>query len=436
MSLRRGFCEAVTKVGKKHFRAGLAWISAVFEKSFRLLFQIGFYLRRHPISHFSLPLQNEKCEIKAFRGDKKIRMQMSKEINFNHIEQGVNGYLDDALQSEKIDRQSYEMAKKNTMTFLHQWLTDDNFLRVSPNVRKGILAAVNEGRWEDLVNTFRKKMSFGTGGIRGFMANDRESIVQMKEDGLDVPILKGPNTINNIVLLLTSAGVAKFGREKGFDKIVIGYDSRVRGGDFARVIAEEFLAYGFTVYLFDEACPFPEVTFAIPHVKAQMGILLSASHNDYRYNGYKLCCGNGSQFDPEERTDMYNNYIVKVTSDDIKTTPLEEAPKGKVVWLGGDRKLEGVNYQGHEELLDIHKAYGDQVKNFLLQDTTSPKDLQIAYCAYHGAGRKLVPKLLQDVGFQNINITHENGLNDLNGLFPSFNSDPGMEQQPDPGDRR
>ncbi len=357
-------------------------------------------------------------------------------IDFNKIENGVNGYLDAALQEEKIDQQSYDMAKKNTMTFLRHWLTDDNFIRISPHVRQGILSAVEAGRWEDIVNTFRKKMSFGTGGIRGFMANDRDSIVRMEKEGLDAPILKGPNTINNVVLLLTSAGVAKFGQEKGFDKIVIGYDSRVRGGDFAKAIAEEFLAYGFTVYLFDEACPFPEVTFAIPYVKAQMGILLSASHNDYRYNGYKLCCGNGSQFDPEERTDMYNNYIVKVTSDDIKTTSLEEAPKGKVIWLGGSERLPGVNYYGHEQLLNIHNAYGNQVKEFLLQDTTTKKDLSLAYCAYHGAGRKLVPKLLMDIGFENVNIIHENGLYDLNGLFPSFNSDPGMEQQPDPGDRR
>ena len=357
-------------------------------------------------------------------------------IDFDKIARGIDGYLDSALQEEKIDRQSYDMAKKNTMSFLQQWLTDDNFLRVSPNLRQGILAAVDAGKWEEIVNTFRKKMSFGTGGIRGFMAGDRDSIVQMKNEGLDAPILKGPNTINNVVLLLTSAGVAKFGRDKGFDKIVIGYDSRVRGGDFAKVIAEEFLAYGFTVYLFDEACPFPEVTFAIPHVKAQMGILLSASHNDYRYNGYKLCCGNGSQFDPEERTDMYNNYISKVTSDDIQVLPLADAPQGKVIWLGGPNPLAEVNYYGHTQRIDIHKAYGDQVKRFLLQDTSSAKDLHIAFCPYHGAGRKLVPQLLREIGFHDISITNKNGLSDLNGLFPSFNSDPGMEQQPDPGDRR
>jgi phosphoglucomutase len=357
-------------------------------------------------------------------------------MNLNKIEQGINHYLDAALKEEKIDRQSYEMAKKNTMAFLEQWLTDENFVRISPNVRKGILTAVEAGKWEEIVNTFRKKMSFGTGGIRGFMAGDRDSIAALKEQGLDAPILKGPNTINNIVLLLTSAGVAQFGRDKGFKKIVIGFDSRVRGADFAKAIAELFLAYDFTVYLFDEACPFPEVTFAIPYVKADMGILLSASHNDYRYNGYKLCSGNGSQFDPEERTDMYNNYIAKVNSDAIKLIPIAQAPKGRVIFLGGDKKLEGVDYYGHTELIDVHGAHREHMKGFLLQSTETEKSLNIGFCPYHGAGRIAVPRLLSDIGFKNISITHENGLFDLNGLFPSFNSDPGMEQQPDPGDRR
>lgn len=361
---------------------------------------------------------------------------MRQKINFEQIEEGVNGYLDAAFAEGKIDRQSYNMAKKNTIAFIRQWLTDKNFHRLSKNMRKGVLAAVEAGQWEAIVNTYRKKMSFGTGGIRGFMAGDKESILKLKEEGLDAPILKGPNTINNLVLLQTSAGVAQFGRKKKFNKIVIGYDSRIRGGDFAKKIAELFLAYDFTVYLFDEACPFPEVTFAIPHVGAHMGILLSASHNDYRYNGYKLCGGNGSQFDPDERSEMYNKFILKVKSDDIKLLSLRKAPKGRVIWLGGKDKLKGVNYQGHNEVVDIHGAHREHIKNFLLQDTESTKDLNIGFCAYHGAGRKAVPRLLNDIGFENVKPIHHNGLFDLDGTFPSFNSNPGEEQQPDPGDIR
>ena len=161
------------------------------------------------------------------------------------------------------------------------------------------------------------------------MAFDRESVVRLKEEGIVAPILKGPNTINDVVLLRTSAGVAKFGREQqpAFDKLVIGYDSRIRGHDLAAVVAQLFLAYGYTVYFFDEPGPYPEMTFAIPYkeIRADLGILISASHNDYRYNGYKLSCGNGSQFDPEQRDEMYNRYIATAKFEDIKLCPFWKA---------------------------------------------------------------------------------------------------------------
>jgi len=84
-------------------------------------------------------------------------------------------------------------------------------------------------------------------------------------------------------------------------------------------------------------CPYPEVTFAIPHrsIKADVGILISASHNDYRYNGYKLSCANGSQFDPQQRDEMYNKYIAKAKFEDLRLCSFHEAPEGKLWFLGG-----------------------------------------------------------------------------------------------------
>lgn len=357
----------------------------------------------------------------------------------NTAKTNVNVYLEEALKAGKIDQQSFEGAKKNTIANLEDWLSDDHIDRISPNLKAGIIEAIQKGQWEDIVNAFRKKLSFGTGGIRGLMAQDKESIIKLKDDGLDAKILKGPNTLNNLVLLVVSAGVAKFGNDKGYNKIVIGYDSRIRGFDFAKCIAELFLAYGFTVYMFDEPCPYPEVTFAIPYekIRADMGILISASHNDYRYNGYKLSCANGSQFDPEQRAEMYNKYIVKATPADVKRTPLEEASKGKLVFLGGDKKLEGFSYFGHgDSFIDVHSAHREHIKTFLLTPLDKSRKLNVGYCAYHGAGRIAVPRLLRDIGFDNVKIIHKNSLYELNGLFPSFNSNPGEEQQPDPGDPR
>jgi len=358
---------------------------------------------------------------------------------FEKAATGINDYLETNLKDGKIDQQSYDLARKNTLRNLENWLKNPQIDSISPNLKAGVAGAIEQARWQDIVNAYRKQMSFGTGGIRGLMAANKREIIRLKEDGLDAKILKGPNTLNNVVLLQVSAGVAQYGLDKGFNKIVIGYDSRIRGYDFARCIAELFLAYGYTVYLFDAPCPYPEVTFAIPYdkIKAHIGILISASHNDYRYNGYKLSCGNGSQFDPEQRHEMYNDYIVKATTNDIKLVPINEAAEGKIVFLGGAEKVDGFDYAGHEDsIIDLHGAHREHVKSFLLQEQRNNRLLKAGYCAFHGAGRIAVPRLLRDIGFKNLNIITRNGLFELDGLFPSFNSEPGREQQPDPGDPR
>ena len=360
---------------------------------------------------------------------------------------GIQGYLDDAWQSGRIDEQSYKKATENAFPALAKWLRDPHLARVSPNLREGLQSAVAAGRWEDLVNAFRQSARFGTGGIRGMMAFDRPSIVRLKEEGIAAPILRGPNTINDVVLLRTSVGVAKFGRDQKppFSRIVIGYDSRVRGYDLAALVAQLFLAYGYAVYFFDEPCPYPEMTFAIPYadIKADLGILISASHNDYRYNGYKLSCGNGSQFDPEQRDEMYNKYIATAETKDIVLCRFEDAPGDRLVFLGGDERVPGFNYHGREtRVLNVHAEHANHVKRFLMTDGLAARQagsadpLRIAYCAFHGAGRRAVPRLLDDVGFRDVKVITHGGLNDLDGLFPSFCSDPGREQQPDPGDER
>jgi len=360
---------------------------------------------------------------------------------------GISRYLDEALEAGKIDRQLYELAKKNTFANLARWMKEPKIDEISPRLKEAVFDAIENEQWESIVNAYRQSVRFGTGGIRGMMAFDKESIIRLKEEGLDAPILKGPNTINEVVFLLTSAGVARFGKEQKppFEKIVIGYDSRVRGHDLARIVAELFLAYDYTVYFFDAPCPYPEVTFAIPNeaIKADVGILISASHNDYRYNGYKLSCANGSQFDPEERDEMYNNYIATAQFDQIKLLSFRDAPEGKLWFLGGEEPVPEFDYAGKEKyLINIHKRHGDHVKSFLLtpdlaaQQASASDPLRIGYCAFHGAGRIAVPRLLREVGFVDIKPVTHNRLNELDGLFPSFRSDPGREQQPDPGDPR
>ncbi|MFQ5452780.1 MAG: hypothetical protein ACE5D6_01160 [Candidatus Zixiibacteriota bacterium] len=366
---------------------------------------------------------------------------------------GILKYLDDSLNSGRIDRQLYDAAINHTYPKLKEWLEYPEIKHVSSLYKQGIINKIEQGSWEEIVNAFRQEVRFGTGGIRGMMAFDKESIIKLKEQGIDTDVLKGTNTINDLVFLLTTAGVAKFGKAQkpSLEKVVVGYDSRIRGFDFAKAVAQVFLGYGYTVYFFDAPCPYPEVTFAIPHesIKADIGVLISASHNDYRYNGYKLSCSNGSQFDPEERDEMYNKYIKKATIDDLinHICLFQDAPEGKLWFLGGDKPLNDFDYTGKaKHLINMHKQHLDHMKSFMVTEDLAGRQkstdnpLQIAFCSFHGAGYIAVPRLLHEVGFikvKSINGNKSNlGLNELNGLFPAFCSEPGREQQPDPGDPR
>jgi phosphomannomutase len=376
-------------------------------------------------------------------------------------EKKIPEYLQKALAVGKIDEQLFKAASENTLKNLNLWLNDPDIDRISPNAKNGIVQTIKSGKWMEIVNAFRQELMFGTGGIRGMMAFDRASIVKLKEEGLDAPVLKGPNTMNNLVVLLKSVGVAKFGKDpkRNFNKIVIGYDSRIRGADLAAVVARLFLARGYTVYLFDAPCSYPEVTYAIPceGIKADIGILISASHNDYRYNGYKLSCGNGSQFDPDERGEMYNKFIKSATFSEIGLCPFKDAQSDRLVFLGGNRKLAREEFENTGKksiftfetyndarfnVFDIHARHRNHIRSFLMYKDdrncipSADQPLSIGYCAFHGAGALTVPTLLSEAGFPTIRKITGQRLNEPDGLFPSFCSKPGKEQQPDPGDPR
>ncbi|MFQ5591853.1 MAG: hypothetical protein ACE5HE_11870 [Phycisphaerae bacterium] len=374
---------------------------------------------------------------------------------------GIRGYLDRERADGRIAGTYYDEAVAKTMPNLRKWLLADELDEISPGLRDGLRSAIKEKQWEALANAYSRDVAFGTGGIREKMGADRSVILRLKNEGIHAPIIKGPNTINDVIYLLTSAGVAKFGieRDPPLRRVVIGFDSRIRGADFARLITGLFLAYGYTVYLFDEACMYPSVTYAVPTLKADIGVFISASHNDLRYNGYKLSCKNGSQFDPAERNKLYQDYITKVTFGDIRTMSLSDAPTGKLWFLGGVKSKgrrviqEGEHtglpladplphdaglYAGRKHrIIDLHSMHVDHVKSFLLRPEMirdSKKPLSLGYSAFNGSGRKAVPRVLKEVGFDNVRRIMK--LDPLDGMFPAFCSDPGREQQPDPGDWR
>ncbi|OGG55468.1 MAG: hypothetical protein A3F84_01530 [Candidatus Handelsmanbacteria bacterium RIFCSPLOWO2_12_FULL_64_10] len=375
----------------------------------------------------------------------------------DRAEKGIRSYLREKREKGELAENYYQDAINNVIPNLRDWYTDSAIDRLSPSLKLGIRDAVDHQRWEDLVNAFVRNVTFGTGGIRSLMAFDRASIHRLKdstdrlkEKGLDARILKGPNTINNVVVLRTAYGVARYlvdrygaaGSGAPKARAVVGYDSRVGGEAFAKIIAELFLAEGIVVYLFDEPVPYPEVTFAIPDLSADIGTFISASHNDYRYNGFKLSGPNGAQIPPEERNKILKE-IQAARPGDIRLARLEEASAetlSRLYFLGGSETLPDKNYYGREgDLVDMHKRHVNQVKRFLLRKNPNGTmqggaDLHIVFAAFNGSGRRAVPRILRELGCNRIHSV--TSLDPLNGLFPAFKSDPGEEQQPDPGDPR
>jgi phosphoglucomutase len=361
-------------------------------------------------------------------------------LDFASVEKSISAYLDLELKEKRISQELYTKAKKNVMVNLKKWYTDDRINTLSPNFRKAIDSAVKEKRWTDMCTLYVDEINFGTAGIRGLAVlrafdepNDKDELRLFAKGGLDAKILKGPNSINNIVLLLKSAGLAKYARAKAFNSIVLGFDNRLHGKEFCELNTRLFLAYGLKIYLFDEAVPYPELMFAVAHLKADLGVFISASHNDKRYNGYKVCRF-GSQLEVPERNIIYEKYIKPSTTKDILLGDLEDATIEQLIFLGGEKPLPEGHYfdrMNKRTHIDMHTLHVNHSKQFVIDESLLKEEaakVHIGYAAFHGAGRKSTVRLLNDFGFKNLQVVKS--MQDLNGWFPLFK----VAQQPDPGD--
>ncbi len=416
-----------------------------------LLFSNGVELIREALEHEKADIDNpglseEAIEKIAPTNNVRLALKM-KDLNVKALlrtaKTEVEKYLTAQHDSREITDEIYESAKA-TYKNLEAWVTDEHINRVSPMTRLAILdaikQAIQDGNWFDIVDVFRQDVTFGTAGIREKAALTEEALKKLAQYGPGAGILKGPNTINDIVLLIKTAGVIQYAKKNGLHKVAIGYDSRIAGKQFAELIAQSFLAHStkgheFTIYMFDEASPFPELSFAVTtkNVRADLGILISASHNPSNYNGYKITNYTGMQLAGNMR-DAIVDAIKGVTTKDIQLKPIEEAKDGQLIWLGGKERIVGKDYKDgkyHRQLIDMHTLHVEQVKKFIIDRDVvrqyAPR-VKVGYAAFNGAGYRAVPRLLQELGFTDTKVI--SSLQEMNGMFPAF----GWGEQPDPGD--
>ncbi|MEK9613859.1 MAG: phospho-sugar mutase, partial [Flavobacteriaceae bacterium] len=179
-------------------------------------------------------------------------------------------------------------------------------------------------------------------------------------------------------------------------KVVIAYDCRNNSQSLARVVADVFTANGIHAYLFSDLRPTPELSFAVRELKAHCGIVLTASHNPPKYNGYKVYNKNGGQLVPPQDTEIIKK---------INSTP-----------------FESIRFEGNNKLLnsidqELDEAYHKTVLQEAQMHSLPKDDFKIVFTPIHGTSITALPQVLEKAGYENVLIVKEQAKPD--GNFPT-----------------
>ncbi len=268
--------------------------------------------------------------------------------------------------------------EKNVQEKINAWLTGPYDERTKEEIRD-----MQQHDLKELNESFYKNLEFGTGGLRGIMG-------------------AGTNRMNKYTVGMATQGLANY-LKKEFPgqtiKVAVAHDCRNNSSFFARITAEIFAANGFVVYLFDALRPTPELSFTIRHLGCQSGVVITASHNPKKYNGYKAYWSDGAQVIAPHDT----NIIAEVN---------------KI------RSIDDVIWSGHEENIkiigkEVDEAYLKQIAQLTLSPDSIARnaDIRIVYTPIHGTGIMLVPEALKRAGFKNVFTVKEQCVTD--GNFPT-----------------
>ena len=232
---------------------------------------------------------------------------------------------------------------------------------------------------KEIEDSFYKDLSFGTGGLRGTIG-------------------AGSNRMNVYTVRKASQGLANY-LNKNYQNpsVVIGYDSRIKSDVFSKCAAKVFSDNGVKVYLWDRLLPVPTVSFGVRYLKASAGVMITASHNPSKYNGYKVYGEDGCQITTKaaeeilteiEKVDIFDGVVIK-DSNNISVVPEECF----------DEFLSNVKSQS--------VLFNEEIN----------KNVKIVYSPLNGTGREPVLRVLKESGFTNVEVVKEQEYPD--GNFPT-----------------
>jgi len=241
------------------------------------------------------------------------------------------------------------------------------------------LKGMDEATIED---AFYRDLAFGTGGLRGTIG-------------------AGTNRMNVYVVAKASQGLANYLRTGA--SVVIGYDSRIKSDAFAKVAAGVFAANGVKVHIWPELLPVPTVSYAVRYLRASAGVMITASHNPSKYNGYKVYGPDGCQITTEAAKAILDQIDVLDIFADVRTSDFEDGLKSGMIDYIDSSVLDAfiAEVKGQSVL------FGDEVN----------RNVAIVYSPLNGTGLKPVTRALSESGFTNITVVEEQRNPD--GNFPT-----------------
>lgn len=257
---------------------------------------------------------------------------------------------------------------------------------INPDVQKD-LKDMRDNE-EEINDSFYRDLAFGTGGLRGVIG-------------------AGTNRMNIYTVAKATQGVANYFNKKNPDKVnsvAISYDSRINSDVFSRVTAAVFASNGFEVHLYPELMPVPACSFAVRELGCDTGVMITASHNPAKYNGYKVYGADGCQIKTQVASDISDEINSLDIFNDIKPYNFKASLNN-----------HDIKYIPEE----VYVKYIENVKSqtMLTPDTTVNKDLKIIYSPLNGTGLKPVTRILEENGFSNITVVEEQ--REPNGHFPT-----------------
>ena len=242
-----------------------------------------------------------------------------------------------------------------------------------------------EGQDEQIKDRFAVALKFGTAGLRGVLG-------------------AGTNRMNIYVVRQATQGLANWVKTQGGNQLVaISYDSRINSDVFAKTAACVLAANGIKVRIYDALMPVPALSFATRYYKANAGIMITASHNPAKYNGYKAYGPDGCQMTDEAAAVVYAEIQKTDILTGAKTMSFEDGiAQGLIEYVGDDCK-EGL-YSAIEAC---------QVRPGLCKTA----GLKLVYSPLNGSGLVPVTRVLHDIGIDDITIVPEQ--KDPDGNFPT-----------------